>query len=160
LNSGLIEDYAVPLATFERTWSRSAHWAIVVLEPGTMPATAEPLQYFNAVVALESGIEPELAANAYMSGLKAWQTDRNLLMGYGNLLYGLGGEGGAAADTFRKVTEHHPDYAPAHNNLAQILFEQGEKEAALEYANRAVQLGGDYSELYQETLRMIVADTE
>jgi hypothetical protein len=160
LNSGLIENYAVSLGTFERTWSRSGHWAIVVLEPGTMPATAEPLQYFNAVVALEGGNHAELAANAYASGLEAWPTDRNLLMGYGNLLYETGNQARASADTFRKVTEHHPDYAPAFNNLAQILFELGEKEQALEYANRAVQLGGDFSELYQETLRMIVADSE
>lgn len=158
LNSGLIENYAMPLATFERTWARSEHWAIVVLEPGAMPASAEAPRYFNAVVALESAIAPQLAAKAYASGLQSWPDDRNLLMGYGNLLYGMGSERRNAADAFRKVTARHPDYAPAYNNLAQVLFELGEKEQALVNANKAVALGGDFSELYEETLRMIRAD--
>lgn len=157
LNSGLIEDYAMPLATFERTWARSEHWAIVVLEPGTMPVSAEVLEYFNAVVALEAASEPGVVANAYTSGLQSWPGDRNLLMGYGNLLYGMGDRGRDAAETFRKVTGYHPDYAPAYNNLAQVLFELGDKEEALVNANKAVALGGDFSELYEETLRMIIA---
>ena len=156
LNSGLLENYALSLNTFERTWARSGHWAIVVLEPGIMPASAEPLQYFNAVVALESGNHVQPAAAAYASGLKAWPTDRNLLMGYGNLLYGMG-DVVAAAGIFKNVTDYHPDYAPAYNNLAQILFESGDGQQALAYANKAVALGGDFSELYQETLRMIIA---
>ena len=160
LNSGVLENYAMPLTTFERTWARSGYWAIVVLEPGTMPASAEPLQYFNAVVALESDNPPQLVADAYTSGLELWPSDRNLLMGYGNLLYGMGGEASTAADIFQKVTDSHPDYAPAYNNLAQILFESGQKTQALEYANKAVELGGDFSELYQETLRMIIAGSE
>jgi tetratricopeptide (TPR) repeat protein len=157
LNSGLIEDYALALGTFERTWARSGHWAIVVMEPGSMPVSAEPLPYFNAVVALESGNHLALAADAYASGLQAWPTDRNLLMGYGNLTYARG-DTQTAADMFREVTHHHPDYAPAFNNLAQILFEAGDREQALVYANKAVALGGDFSELYQETLRTISAD--
>jgi tetratricopeptide (TPR) repeat protein len=159
LNSGLLENYAVSLSTFERTWARSGHWAIVVLEPGTLPASAEPLSYFNAVVALEAGKHPELALDAYFSGLELWPTERNLLMGYGNLLY-ASGEKVRAADVFKKVTDHHPDYAPAYNNLAQIRFEAGQKQQALEYATKAVELGGDFRELYQETLRMITSDSE
>jgi tetratricopeptide (TPR) repeat protein len=157
LNSGLNENYAMQLKTFERTWARSGHWAIVVLEPGMMPASAEPLQYFNAVVALESGRQnPDIAA-AYASGLMLWPTDRNLLMGYGNLLYGMG-QKQTAAEMFRTVTSHHPDYAPAYNNLAQLLYELGDKTQALMYANKAVALGGDFSALYEQTLRMIDAD--
>jgi hypothetical protein len=157
LNSGRLENYRMQLDTFERTWARSGHWAIVVLEPGVMPVSAEALAYFNAVVALEAASEAQLAAKAYISGLQWWPDDRNLLMGYGNLLYGMGDQGRKAADTFRKVTAHHPDYAPAYNNLAQVLFELGDTEQALMNANKAVALGGEYSELYQETLRTIVA---
>ncbi|MES2623895.1 MAG: PA2778 family cysteine peptidase [Pseudomonadota bacterium] len=159
LNSGLQENYEISLSIFERTWARAEHWAIVVLEPGTMPASAEPLQYFNAVVALEAGTDAGVVANAYESGLQTWPTDRNLLMGYGNLSYGIG-EAQIAADNFKKVTDTYPDYAPAYNNLAQILFESGDKAQARQYAEKAVALGGDFRELYQETLRTIVDDAE
>ncbi|MEY4642611.1 MAG: hypothetical protein RLZZ227_2605, partial [Pseudomonadota bacterium] len=37
LNSGELEDYSVSLDTFERTWARADHWALVVVEPGQLP---------------------------------------------------------------------------------------------------------------------------
>jgi tetratricopeptide (TPR) repeat protein len=157
LNSGELEDYAVSLKTFERTWARGEHWALVVLEPGQVPATAEVLPYFNAVVALELSGHAEAARLAYARGLRKWPHDRNLLMGYGNLLYS-NQELKAAADMFREATQHHPAYAPAHNNLAQLLFELGNKEEALVSATKAVMLGGDYSAAYQDTLQMIRAE--
>jgi hypothetical protein len=156
LNSGVHENYPTALATFERTWARAEHWAIVALQPPAMPATAEPAPYFSALVAMEQSNAPELVEKGYASGLAAWPTDRNLLMGYGNLLYAQG-SANAAMERFRAVVRHHPDYAPALNNLAQILYEQGELEQALDYARQAVALGGIYLETYQSTLDTIQA---
>jgi tetratricopeptide (TPR) repeat protein len=107
-------------------------------------------------VALELEGNPELARAGYKSGLSRWPNDRNLLMAYGNLLYGAG-ELSAAAASFRAVTKYHPAYAPAHNNLAQLLFELGELDQALVAARTAVSLGGDYSATYQETIQLISA---
>jgi tetratricopeptide (TPR) repeat protein len=156
LNSGVIEDYWMSLATFERTWARGEHWALVVLQPGSMPATAEALSYFNAVVALELSGHADAAERGYTSGLQRWPNDRNLLMGYGNLLYSRK-QLQAAANMFRTAAQQHPTYAPAHNNLAQLLFELGSKEEALASATKAVTLGGDYSAAYHDTLQMIRA---
>jgi tetratricopeptide (TPR) repeat protein len=156
LNSGVHEDYAMALGTFERTWARGGHWGLVVLEPGRVPASAEALPYFNAVVALELEGHPDTARAGYKSGLARWPEDRNLLMAYGNLLYGAG-ELGAAAASFRAATKYHPSYAPAHNNLAQLLFELGQLDQALASARVAVAIGGDYSATYQETIRLISA---
>lgn len=154
LNSGMTENYVMSLSTFERTWERAEYWAVLALEPGVMPAVAEPAPYFSALAALEQNNPPELVSPGYVSGLQQWPTDRNLLMGYGNLLYS-GHDPVAAGEQFSKVIEHHPEYAPAHNNLANILFELDQQEQALAHARHAVQLGGDYIENYRATLRMI-----
>lgn len=154
LNSALTENYRLPLATFERTWARAEHWAVLVVEPGIMPLSAEPDRYFNAVVALEGNNPAELSSRAYQSGLKRWPDHNNLLMGYGNLLYGEGDVAGAA-DHYRKTIDAHPDYAPAYNNLAQIHLQQADLEQALMLAEKAVELGGDFSDNYTQTRQRI-----
>lgn len=154
LNSGRIENYEVSLAVFERTWARSDHWAIVVLEPGDLPVSADPARYFNAVVALEQSNPPDQVAPAYLGGLQRWPRQRELLMGYGNLLYEAG-RLEKARSSFQTVLAHHPDYAPAHNNLAQIHLDQGRHEEAEHHARKAVSLGGVFLEEFQKTLQAI-----
>jgi tetratricopeptide (TPR) repeat protein len=156
LNSGTIENYAMRLAVFERTWARSQHWAIVVLEPGIVPQSAEAPRYFNAVVAMEQNNAPELTGPAWRAGLERWPHDRELLMGYGNLLYSAN-RPVDAGNRFEAVIAHHPDYAPAYNNLAQIRLDQGRIWEAEIYATQAVVLGGIYQDVFRETLREIHA---
>lgn len=156
LNSGVIEDYTVSLRIFERTWARAEHWAVLVVEPGVMPLSATADRYFNAAAALENSNPPEVTARAYSAGLERWPDNAALLMANGNLRYGQGDLDGAAQH-FRQTINHHPDYAPAHNNLAQILYEQGDLTQALDLAQRAVELGGDFSDNYQRTRERIQA---
>lgn len=154
LNSGTLEDYQVSLATFERTWARAGYWGMLALAPGVMPATATAERYFIALAALEE-TRPETALDlAYQSGLQEWPTDRNLLMGYGNLLYSHG-HASTAAEQFTQVVALEPDFAPAWNNLAQIFFEQGANQQALVHARQAVALGGPFIATYRATLRRI-----
>jgi hypothetical protein len=154
LNSGLDENYTMSLATFERTWARAEHWGVLALEPGAMPVQAEPTTYFTALAAFGRNNDPAQVHRAYESGLHRWPDDRNLLMGFGNHLYKEKSLD-AAAERFRNLIAYHPDYAPAHNNLAQILLEQGQHEQALIHARKAVELGGDYQETYRATLLSI-----
>ena len=154
LNSGVDENYELAITTFERTWARSQHWAILALAPGTMPAMGEPGTYFSTLAAFEQTNPSAPVASAYISGLGQWPGDINLRMGYGNLLYAQNNPE-LAASQFTALLEEHPDYAPAHNNLAQILLEQGQVQRAAQHAQRAVELGGDYLENYQSTLRTI-----
>lgn len=154
LNSALTENYTLPLATFERTWARAEHWAVLVVKPGVMPLSAEPDRYFNAVVALEGNNPVKLARLAYQSGLTRWPGDSNLLMGHGNLLYSEGDIDGAA-EHYEKTIAAHPDYAPAYNNLAQIRLQQSELSQALILAEKAVELGGDFSDNYARTRQQI-----
>lgn len=159
LNSGLIENYSMAVTTFERTWARSEHWAMLVLSPGEMPVKAEPAAYFSAVSSFEHNNAPAFAAAAYVSGLQRWPSEINLRMGYGNLLYQL--RLLAEAHTqFSAVISDNPRYAPAHNNLAQIMLEQGRLETALRHAQTAVDLGGEFILNYQSTLQAIEISTQ
>ena len=42
-----------------------------------------------------------------------------------------------------KALKLHPDFAPAHNNLAIAYLEKGEAQAAIEHCERAKELGYD-----------------
>jgi tetratricopeptide (TPR) repeat protein len=156
LNSGDIENYAVALRTFERTWARAGHWALVVLVPGIVPLAAQALPYFGAAFALEESGQLDAALAAYVGGLQRWPQERSLLMAQGNLHYARG-QGELALADFNAVVQYHPDFPPAHNNLAQLYHERGEAEAALRHAQRAVALGGEFAEIYRATLQMIEA---
>ena len=75
-------------------------------------------------------------------------------MGYGNLLY-QAGRAEEAAVMFRDVIAYHSDYAPAWNNLAQILIDEGDKVQARANVLHAILLGGPFIETYRATLLKI-----
>ena len=154
LNSGRIEDHEMSLVAFERTWIRADYWAIVVLEPGSIPASADPTRYFHSVVALERNNPPELVLPAYRVGLERWPGQRELLMGQGNLLYSAD-RLEEARGIFETIIAEHPEYGPAHNNLAHIHLDQGRQELAEEFAAQAVALGGIYLEQFLDTQQAI-----
>jgi len=64
----------------------------------------------------------------------------------------------SARKVLQKTTLRFPEEAVAFNNLAQVLWEQGNKQEALKAARQAVKLGGPLVEQYQETLDEIQAD--
>ena len=154
LNSGLYENYEMSMSTFERTWQRADYWGVLTLAPGTMPVAAEPGPYFSSLAAHAQHVTPAQLAPAYVSGLQRWPQDRNLRMGYGNLL-ASSHEHTAAKAQFTLLLTQFPVYAPAHNNLASTLQALGEHDAALQHAHIAVGLGGEYLESYRATLLAI-----
>lgn len=156
LNSGTFESYEMSLTTFELTWARAEYWAILALEPGTMPSSAEPEAYYLALAALEETQPQANISVAYRSGLQVWPDNQNLLMGYGNLLYQEGNSTEAAAN-FTEVTKHHSSFAPAWNNLAQTLLESGDIAQARTAVLRAIALGGPFVDVYRGTLAEIEA---
>ena len=54
LRSGTTRRWRTSLAAFERTWSRARYWALVIVPPGDVPATAQPDRYLQATLDLES----------------------------------------------------------------------------------------------------------
>jgi len=153
LRSGTTRRLVMSLDTFERTWARSGHWAMLALEPDRLPAAADERTTVEALAALERA-SPAAARRGYVAALARWPDSEAAGLGLGNANYALGELQGAAS-AYARVTERHPEAADAWNNLAQALFELGRDEAARTAARRAVALGGTRAETYRETLRAI-----
>ncbi len=156
LHSGLTARDRLPLTTFERTWERGGHWAIAVLPPDRLPATAQPLPYLAAVKGLEQARQYDAAARAYATALEQWPDDLQAMMGRGNALYALNKKT-EAARAFRTAAAQHPDSAAALNNLAHVLAELGQLAEAEKTARRAVEIGGSFSDTARKTLDEIIA---
>jgi tetratricopeptide (TPR) repeat protein len=152
LHSGTERRYVTPLSTFERTWARGGHWALVVLPPGELPATADEATVLRAATGLEQAERYDAAAAAYAAVAERWPDSLGAWMGLGNARYAAG-DLEAAEAAFRTATERHPGAAAAWNNLAHVLGEKGGRRAeALAAAERAVSLGGNQAATYRATL--------
>lgn len=154
MHSGTVAREEMTIGQFKRSWQPGDNWAIAVLPPATMPASATEEEYLEAVAGLEQAKRPQAAAEAYGAALRQWPRSLGAWMGRGNSLYAIGDLKGAA-DAFRRATETHPDAAPAFNNLAHVLAERGQKRAAIRAAKRAVALGGNKADTYRVTLREV-----
>ncbi len=167
LRSGLIRDYRLALPVFERTWQRAGRWAVLVLPPGELPLQTSEMAYFDAVSAFASAQSVEGLSDAaraeqadavgaaWRVGAQRWPDSQLLGMGYGNHAYGQGSLP-LAAEAYQQVLAAHPDYAAAHNNLAQVLLEQGHLQEAEIHARHAVELGGEFAETYRRTLEIVI----
>jgi tetratricopeptide (TPR) repeat protein len=107
-------------------------------------------------VGLERAGQPAAARIAYEAALTAWPEDLTTLMGLGNVSYKLGKRGDAAR-FFTEAVRAHPQSGDAHNNLAQLLLEQGRLLQATEAVNRAISLGGPNLAIYRATRAAIRA---
>jgi len=154
LRSGIIERHQTSLGKFERTWARGRYWGIVVLPPDKLPVTADAERYVKTVAALEKINRWQDANTAYNTALKRWPGNLIAQMGLGNSYYRLKNLP-ASEQAFRSASIEHPDFGPAHNNLAQVLLEQGKILEAKSHVQRAIDIGGPQLENYQDTLREI-----
>jgi hypothetical protein len=153
LRSGPIERQRLALRTFEHTWARGNHWAFVVSPPGRLPVTAQEVETTRALVAFERSAQPQAAVRAYSAGVERWPDSLTLMIGLGNAWYAAG-DLVAAEHHFRRAALRH-EAAPAYNNLAVVLLEQGRCEEARESAMRALALGGPLDDAARETMRLI-----
>jgi tetratricopeptide (TPR) repeat protein len=151
LHSGKKTPEFLPFRVFENTWRRSKYWGLLVLRPCDLPATAEERPYLEAVLGLEKARQWHGAVEAYQAALGRWPGSLPALMGLGNSYYALG-ELSGAEKAFRTAARLDPDSGAALNNLAQVLWEQGQLKEALDAARKAVSLGGPLAETYQKTL--------
>lgn len=147
LHSGVTERMEMSLFTFERTWERGGHWAMLALPPGRLPATAEPTAHTAAAAALER-VNPRAAQTAYETALQRWPGQRAAMLGLGNTAYAQKDLPRAAA-AYEAATAAHVDFADAWNNLAQVRLELNALPQALAAADRAVSLGGPRAARYR-----------
>jgi tetratricopeptide (TPR) repeat protein len=160
LRSGTTERHQPSLALFERTWQRAERWGITLLRPGRLPASDSPLNYLQAVYALEQTQQQAVALVAYRSGSGRWPEVELFWLAQANLEYGLGDYRGAE-QSLRTGLEHHPLAAPLWNNLAFALAQQDCREGALGAVACATALApaeAAYAESQREIAEMAVAD--
>ncbi len=153
LRSGSTRRAVMALSSFERTWARGDHWAMLALEPQRLPATANEDHYVDSVAALER-VAPAAARGAYTTAIERWPGNLAARIGQGNAAYAMRDLPGAEA-AYREATRRHPQAADAWNNLAQALLELEQGREALAAAQRAVDIGGPRLAQYQATLRAI-----
>lgn len=156
LRSGVTERLVMPMSTFEHTWARGQHWAMVTQPVGRWPATVEDETAVNALVAFEKSNPPSRARQAYEAGLQRWPHNLILQLGSGNAAYASGDRSGAVT-FFRRAIADHPDSTPAFNNLASVLLELGKIQEAREAAEKAVALGGPWRDAAMTTLQAVKA---
>lgn len=154
LRSGTTRRLGMTLTTFEHTWARGRHWAMIALPPHRLPETAAEAEYVAASAALER-VSPLSARHAYAAALERWPMNLVARLGLGNVAYSQGDLALSEA-SYRRATVDHPGSGDAWNNLAQVLFELDRKDEALMAARKAVALGGPRIASYRMTLDSIV----
>ncbi len=159
LRSGATARKIMASRVFEKTWARSHYWGLLILRPDQLPAMAKKDLFLEAVLGLEKARRFRAAIHGYKTALTRWPQNLTVLMGIGNCHYALG-ELKDAESAFRETVHLHPKEGVAFNNLAQILWDQGQKQEALEAAKKAVSLGGPLSAIYQKTLEEIQAGAQ
>lgn len=159
LRSGKEKRQLLPLRTFEHTWARGNHWAMLVLPPGKLPQTAIPETYVLALAALELSSPQTDTWPGYAAAVERWPDNLAAQIGAGNAAYRRH-DLAAAEQYFLKAQQDHPDSAAASNNLAQVQSELGKLEAALSSARRAVELGGPFEAIARKTLADIQLQME
>lgn len=150
LHSGRKAAMAMPFAVLEYLWKHSDYWAMVVVPPQRLPATAAPDTYAEAIAALEQAGEPRAARIAYETVLGRWPDHDAAIIGLANAHYALG-DLAAAEAVLRPAAVRHPDSVVLLNNLAQTLSDMGRQEEALAVIERAARLGGPFGAAVEET---------
>jgi tetratricopeptide (TPR) repeat protein len=137
LRSGLTERATLSLTTFEHTWARGGHWAMVALPPGELAATADERGSVEAAVAFERVAAPASALRVYDALLRRWPANLAAAIGLGHARLKLGDAAGAES-AWQRAAEQH-DSAAAWNNLAMLRWQRGDRDGARTALNRALQ---------------------
>ena len=137
LRSGEDRRITRDMAVFEKTWQRADHWALVIVEPGSIPASVGSDAYLDAVMAMEQVGRVADARAGYAAATARWPDSPLAFAGLGNAHYALG-DFGAAEAAYRAALARDPERAGLWNNLAYALARQGLRDASLEAVGRAM----------------------
>jgi hypothetical protein len=154
LRSGEEERLSIPLGIFEYTWKDGGNWAMVVVPPDRIPATADRARYFDSIAALERAGQPAAAAVAYEQFLTRWPDDLGASVGLANAYYAIG-HLERTEDALRRALDRHPGSVVVLNNLAHTLSERGRSKEALELIERAA-ADGPHAKTVSETRALIL----
>jgi tetratricopeptide (TPR) repeat protein len=154
LRSGGNPRQQLSLRTFEHTWARGKHWAMLALPVGKLPQTAHPETYILALAALEQTRPQTDTWPGYLASAERWPRNLAVQIGAGNAAYRRN-DLNTSEQFFLQAQKDHPEAVAALNNLAQIQSDLGKKDLALATARRAVELGGPLQSEARRTLAEI-----
>lgn len=156
LRSGGERRLVLPAGRFLRTWDRGGRWAMVLLEPGELPARPDRDAYRTAVLGLEETGRHEAAAKAWGAAARRWPDDAVALFGYATNSH-LAGDLPAARSGYERLLARDPEHAAALNNLANVLAGQGCPASARRLATKALATAGDpaLAEAVRDTLEQV-----
>ena len=156
LRSGSKPRLELPLQVLEYTWKPAGYWAMVVVPPDRIPATATESQWLEAAQALEGVAVPAAARTAYAAALQRWPHSLVGAVGLANVDYRLGRLADAEA-VLRAALQRQPDSALLLNNLAQVVSDRGRHDEALRLIDGAVAVPGPFQAAALATRTQILA---
>lgn len=136
LRSGLQLRQQMSFTAFERTWIPGGYWAMVVVPPDRIPATATEERWLDALLGLARGGNAGATIQGYEAALQRWPDSLPAAVGLANHLHARGSLDEAAA-VLRTAMQRHPRSVIVLNNLAQTLSDQGRNREALALIERA-----------------------
>lgn len=155
LRSGERERHYSPLDRFRRTWSRSDRWAVIVVPPDRLPATAEPGSWLQAALDLEETGHADAARTAYEAGRTRWPAFGGLHVALMNLHYGRGELAAAEHAGRRGLEQAESRRGVLRNNLAMILLERGDCRRAEALVPEATDAEGPFADAIRNTRETI-----
>lgn len=161
LRSGTVERLVMSERGFLRTWDLSDRWAIVVLEPGELPANPDLHKYMTAAAGLEAVGRLDAAVLAYTKAHEHWPMSAWPALGIANVRYARR-EWMKAEKGYRTALAIDPSNVVANNNLAELLLQRGCIAQARAYAQRASKdaIGTPLEEAVRATASKIEHATE
>ena len=157
LRSGDRPRHLLSARKFIKSWQRADFWGFVVLQPGELPAVADPARYLRAVADLEETGQLESAQVSYIAATKHWPDNTIAWLGRGNTEY-QSGRPAAAVYAYEQTLRIEPNHAVASNNLAHVLAATGQHDKALKIVKSAlanVSVGDPEKTYLRQTLREI-----
>lgn len=139
LHTDTREQQPVDLEVFSNTWGRANQWAVTILPPDQVPATAEPLRFLKSAHDLETTGRTTAAGIAYRTAEATWPNQPAVPMARGNLAWQLG-QREEAIGHFLRTTRQFPEFPEGWNNLAYALEARQCKVSATRAARCAATL--------------------
>lgn len=133
---------AIDLEVFNNTWGRADNWAVTILPPDQVPATARPLRFLQSAHDLETTGRTTAAGMAYKTAETVWPDQPAAIMARGNLAWQLGQRDEATVHFLRTVTRF-PEFAEGWNNLGFALQASDCVNTAAQAARCAAALAPD-----------------
>jgi hypothetical protein len=123
LRSGTDERLEQRAAVFAATWARGGHWALVLLEPGQLPARPDLDRYMRAAADMERQ-SATAAEAAYRAAAARWPDAPLPALGLGNVAAARS-DWIEAEHWYRLALQANPTTAAALNNRAEALGRLG-----------------------------------